>query len=352
MSAVNGHTPAHPKSRGAARRAQRRRPTIDDVAEIAGVSRGTVSRALNGGRYVSPSSLAAVERAVRDIGYTVNVNARSLVTNQSNTVAFVLSEAPEHLFNDPNLGVLLLACTKALADHDFSLILMIAESATARDRTLRYVRGGHVDGVLLISTHGGDPILSALEHSNVPAVACGRPLDVAIPYVAADDREGARQLTRYLRDRGCERIGTIAGPQDTAGGIDRLAGFRDVLGRKAVKRQIAYASDFGHAAGEAAMTELLERTPNLDGVFAASDQLASGALAALRRAGRRVPDDVAVGGFDDTSVAATTDPPLTTVRQPLDQVAKELVEVLLGLVRRQPMSSRVLSTELVVRRSA
>jgi DNA-binding LacI/PurR family transcriptional regulator len=315
------------------------------------VSRGTVSRVLNGGRYVSPSSLAAVERAMRDIGYTVNVNARSLVTNQSNTVAFVLTEAPEHLFDDPNLGVLLLGCTKALAEHDVSLILMIAETPTARDRTLRYVRGGHVDGVLLISAHSGDPILSALEHGNVPAVACGRPLDVAIPYVAADDREGARQLTRHLRDRGCERLGIIAGPQDTAGGVDRLAGFRDVLGRKASKRLVAFAEDFGHSAGEAAMTELLARNPDLDGVFAASDSLASGALAALRRAGRRVPDDVAVGGFDDSSVAATTDPPLTTVRQPLDQVASELVDVLLGLIHRRPMSSRVLPTRLVVRQS-
>jgi DNA-binding LacI/PurR family transcriptional regulator len=330
-----------------------RRPTIEDIARMAGVSRGTVSRALNGGRHVSASSLAAVQQAVRDTGYTVNAAARSLATRRSNTVVFVLSEPGERLFSDPNFSVLLPACTHALAEHDFSLILMISATEAERDRVLRYVRGGHVDGVLLVSTHGGDPILPAIDQTGVPVVSCGRALDesLGIPYVSANDREGARQMVRHLVESGHRTIATIAGPQDTPGGVDRLLGYRDILGRRARKRLIVEAADFGYDAGVAAMAELLNRSSDIDAIFAASDSLAAGALTVLRRAGRAVPHDVAVGGFDDSSVAATADPPLTTVRQPLAQVAREMVEVLLAVIRGETVSSRVLPTRLVVRSS-
>jgi DNA-binding LacI/PurR family transcriptional regulator len=331
----------------------RRGPTIDDVAELAGVSRGTVSRVLNGARYVSPAALKAVERAMRATGYTVNQSARSLVTKQSNAVAFVLSEPQERLFEDPNFSVLLRSCTQALASHDVSLVLMLESSEDERDRVLRYVRGGHVDGVLLISAHSGDPLIADLARGVVPAVACGKPVGIGagIPYVAAEDREGARQMTRYLAQQGRRRIGMIGCPQ-IVGGPERLQGYRDVQGRKALKRLVVDAADYSHAAGVAAMRELLAASPDIDAVFAASDMLAAGALAELRRAGRRVPEDVAVGGFDDSRIARETDPALTTIRQPLERVSRDMVDVLLRLIRREPASSRVLPTELVVRESA
>jgi DNA-binding LacI/PurR family transcriptional regulator len=346
-----GQPSPHPKSRGAARRALRRGPTIDDVAEVAGVSRGTVSRVLNGAHYVSPGALKAVESAMRATGYTVNQSARSLVTKQSNAVAFVLSEPQERLFEDPNFSVLLRCCTQALGENDFSLVLMLESSADERDRVLRYVRGGHVDGVLLISAHAGDPFIDDLARGVLPAVACGRPGGQGIPYVAAEDRQGAQAMTRYLVEQGRRRIGMIACPQ-VVGGPERLQGYREVLGRRALKRLVVDAADYSHAAGVAAMRELLAASPDIDAVFAASDMLAAGALDELRRAGRRVPEDVAVGGFDDSRIARETDPALTTIRQPLEQVAREMVDVLLRLVRREPASSRLLPTELVVRESA
>jgi DNA-binding LacI/PurR family transcriptional regulator len=350
---VDGAAPAaHPKSRGAARRALRRGPTIDDVAELAGVSRGTVSRVLNGARYVSPASLKAVERAMRDTGYTVNQSARSLVTKQSDAIAFVLSEPQERLFEDPNFSVLLRTCTQALAAHDFSLVLMLESSADERDRLLRYVRGGHVDGVLLISAHSGDPFVADLARGVVPAVACGKPGGIAstIPYVAAEDRAGGHQMTRHLVERGRRRIGMIHCPQ-IVGGRERLAGYREVLGRRALKRLVVETPEYSYDAGATAMRELLAANPDLDAVFAASDLLAAGALAELRRTGRRVPQDVAVGGFDDSRIARETDPALTTIRQPLEQVGREMVDVLLRLIRRETVSSRLLPTELVVRDS-
>ncbi len=345
---------AHPKSRGAARRATRRGPTIDDVAAAAGVSRGTVSRVLNGGHYVSAAANVAVERAMRETGYVVNTSARSLVTRRSDAVAFVLSEREDLLFEDPNFHVLLRACTRRLAERDMSLVLMIASTPDQRARLLRYTRGGHVDGVLLVSSHAGDPILADLAASAVPTVACGQPLgyEADIVSVAADDREGARQMTRHLVGLGRRRIATVTGPLDTPGGLHRLEGYADVLGRRASRDLIVSADDYTFGSGEKAMEELLAKGPAPDAVFVASDLLAAGALATLRRHGLSVPDDVAIGGFDDSRLAQTVEPPLTTIRQPFDEIADRLCDLVVRGVQGEPVESVVVPTELVVRDSA
>ena len=331
-----------------------RRPTIDDVARVAGVSRGTVSRVLNGGRYVSPAALRAVELAMTETGYVVNTSARALVTRRSGAIAVVLSEPQERLFEDPNFSTLLRAASQRLAESDLSMVLMIAGNADERDRVARFARAGHVDGALLISTHAGDPIFDELQAAGVPIVACGRPLDRgdAIPFVAADDREGARQMVRYLRESGRARIGTITGPLDTPGGRDRLAGYRDVLGDEAVEARIVPAREYTYKAGEEAMERLLGRAADLDAVFVASDLVAAGALATLRRAGRAVPDDIAVAGFDDSQIAIATTPPLTTIRHPLDQVAHTMVDMVVKHIAGEPVASQLVPTELVRRESA
>ncbi|GAA3469966.1 LacI family DNA-binding transcriptional regulator [Nonomuraea roseola] len=330
-----------------------KRPTIHDVAAAAGVSRGTVSRVLNGDRYVSAAARAATERAIAETGYVVNRAARSLVTQKTGSVVMVLSDPHEKLFEDPNYSVLISTAVRRLAERDVSLVMMMAGDDGDRQRVIRYIRGGHADGVFLVSTHAGDPLADALG-SDVPVVAQGAVIgkENVIPYAAADERLGARQMTSYLVEQGRRRIAMITGPMDTPGGTQRLEGFADVLGRKASKKLIAHG-DWSRASGERAMTELLERSPDLDAVFVASDLMAAGALAALRTAGRRVPDDVAVGGFDDSSVAVSTHPPLTTIRQPLARVAEETVSLLLALIdgaaRVEPV---ILPTELVIRESA
>src|SRR5580693_5758411 len=153
----------------------RRRPTIEDVATEAGVSRGTVSRVLNGGHYVSPGTLDAVNRAIKKTGYVVNHHARSLVTQRSESVAFILSEPAERLFADPNFSVLLRGCTQALAEHDIGLFVCIAASSSDRTRITRFLAAGHVDGALLVSVHAGDPLPDLLGSAGVPYVACGAP---------------------------------------------------------------------------------------------------------------------------------------------------------------------------------
>ena len=266
----------------------RRRPTIEDVAAEAGVSRGTVSRVLNGGHYVSSGTLDAVNRAITKTGYVVNHHARSLVTQRSESVAFILSEPAERLFSDPNFAVLLRVCTQALAEHDIGLFVCIAATPSERNRVTRFLAAGHVDGALLVSTHAGDPLLGLLAKAGVPYVACGAPLghESPIAYVAADERGGARAMVEYLRSAGRTRIATVTGPLDTSGGRGRLEGYRDVVGASFDPSLVA-EGDYSQDSGERAMYALLERHPDLDAVFVASDVMALGALVALRRAGRR-----------------------------------------------------------------
>jgi DNA-binding LacI/PurR family transcriptional regulator len=339
--------------------ARRRRPTIHDVAREAGVSRGTVSRVLNGGRYVSPESAEAVNAAIRRTGYVVNRHARSLITGRSGSVAFLLAEPQERFFEDPNFNVLLHGCTAALAAHDIPLLLMIGGTRAEQRRITRYVTAGHVDGVLLVSSHTGDPVAEHLVRAGIPVVASGKPMGRAggaagLAYVAADDRDGAREMVRHLVASGRRHIGTVTGPLDTPGGVERLAGYREVLAEAGLDADegLVATGDYSRASGAAAAAELLARRPDLDALFVASDLMARGALAALESAGRRVPDDVAVGGFDDSAAAVAARPELTTIRQPWDRVSAEMVRVLLASIEGETTTAVILPTELIRRESA
>lgn len=200
-------------------------PTIHDVAREAGVSRGTVSRVLNGGHYVSPPALEAVNAAIRKTGYVVNRHARSLITGRSDSVGFLLTEPQERFFEDPNFNVLLRGCTQALAAHDIPLLLMLAGTEDERRRIKRFITAGHLDGVLLVTSHSADPVAEELHKAGVPVVQCGKPMRSGskVSYVAADDRDGARDMVRHLLSLGRRRIGIVTGPLDSPGGVDRLA---------------------------------------------------------------------------------------------------------------------------------
>ncbi|MGA5037714.1 LacI family DNA-binding transcriptional regulator [Streptomyces capoamus] len=334
---------------------RRRPPTIHDVAREAGVSRGTVSRVLNGGHYVSPAAQEAVDAAIRKTGYVVNRHARSLITGRSDSVGFLLTEPQERFFEDPNFNVLLRGCTQALAAHDVPLLLMLAGTEDERRRITRYITAGHVDGVLLVSSHSGDPVAEELRAAGVPLVACGKPIGLGskVSYVAADDRDGARDMVRHLVSLGRRRIGVVTGPLDTPGGVERLAGYREVLAEAGIgaDERLVVPGDYSRASGEAGAERLLERAPDVDAVFVASDLMAQGVLTALQRAGKRVPDDIAVGGFDDSPAATAATPALTTIRQPWDRISNEMVRVLLAQIGGEDPAAVILPTELVRRDS-
>src|SRR5690606_22952432 len=189
---------------------------------------------------------------------------------------------------------------------------------------------GHVDGVLLLAAHGQHPLAVSLPAAGMPVTLVGRPLSpTRASYVDADNRGGGRKAVEHLVNGGRRCIATIAGRQDMAAGADRLSGYREALDAAGLAPTVAYG-DFTHASGVHAMWRLLDQRPGLDAVFVASDIMAAGALHALRRAGRKVPDDVAVIGFDDLPLAQHTQPPLTTVRQPLEQVGATAANRLLA----------------------
>ena len=335
---------------------RRPRPTLEEVAAYAQVSRATVSRVINTSPRVSPEARAAVERAVERLGYVANSAARSLVTQRTDSVALVVSEPDVRVFADPFFGGVVWGAGRELTLAGKQLVLIMAQSESDRARVQRYVAGGHVDAVLLLSLHGADPLPASFARAGVPTVIGGRPLnDVSMPYVDMDNRGGARDAVSYLLQRNRTQIATIAGPQDMCPGVDRLAGYRDALGSRRSRRSLIAYGTLSQESGEQAMTELLERDPGLDAVFAASDLMAAGALRALRRAGRRVPEDVAVVGFDDLDLASMTDPALTTVRQPIVEMGRQMASLVLALAER-PHAPRarglILPTELITRQSA
>jgi DNA-binding LacI/PurR family transcriptional regulator len=330
-----------------------RRPTLEAVAARAGVSRATASRVVNGQTTVAPDIRDAVLRAIDELGYLPNPAARSLVTQRTDSIALVVSEPPTRVFSeDPLFATAIRSASVELEAADKQVVLMLASSPKSHARVERYIAGGHVDGVMLISMHGADPLPTALSRLRVPVVSYGRPaVPVNIPYVDNDNVGGAEAAVRHLVEAGRRRIATIAGPQDMIGGQDRLTGYRNIL-RDSDRRSIVAVGDFTRQSGAVAMRQLLGDDPGLDAVFVANDLMAVGALQSLRLAGRRVPDDVAVVGFDDIEAAKYTEPPLTTVRHPVPEQAAAMVRLLLGLFTGGSAEPVILPTELVVRESA
>ncbi|ACY97306.1 MULTISPECIES: LacI family DNA-binding transcriptional regulator [Thermomonospora] len=339
---------------GVRRPSAKGRPTLEEVAALAGVGRGTVSRVINGSPKVSPQARQAVLAAIEQLGYVPNRAARTLVTRRTDTVALVLSEGEQRLFEEPYFADIIRGISSALNETGLQLMFTLAQTPRDHQRLEQYLTGHHVDGVMLISLHGEDPLPGKLERHGVPTVLGGRPVGTGagrISYVDADNEGGARRAVEYLVGRGRRRIATIAGPQDMGVGIDRLNGYRAALGGLP---ELVAVADFSEAAGRTAMRELLERDPQLDAVFVASDNMAIGALRTLREAGRRVPDDVAVIGFEDSVVARRADPPLTSVHQPTERMGREMVRLLVAQIKgeRPEPAAVVVDTHLVVRDSA
>lgn len=329
--------------------------TLEQVAAAARVSRATASRVVNGDQRVGGDARAAVEEAVRLLGYVPNRAARSLVTRRSDSVAVVIPEPTDQLFGDPFFPRLLRGVTDVLEADETQLVLLMPQSAQGENRLSRYLSAGHADGVLLASLHGDDPLPHDLQARGIPVVVGGRPRVPGITYVDVDNRGGAAAAVGHLLEAGRRRVATIAGPQDMPAGADRLGGYRDAIAGSADGEQLIVEADgFSFDAGRTAMEQLLRRAPNLDAVFVASDLMALGAVTALRAAGRRIPDEVAVVGFDDSPLAESVDPPLSSVRQPAEEMGREMTRLLLETIRRPGGAPRrvILDTRLVVRASS
>jgi DNA-binding LacI/PurR family transcriptional regulator len=330
-------------------------PTIRQVAALAGVSRATASRVINGGHLVSEGARLAVEAAIAELNFTPNPAARSLATRRTGSVALILPEPNRRLLSDPFFAGIVDGLSMALEDEDLQMLLLIARNASSARKAAHYVTTGHVDGAVVASHHRDDGLNQALVESGLPTVFIGRPLDVTVAhYVDTDNTGGARLATEYLATRGCRRIGTIAGPGDMTAGLDRLVGWREAMATAGLPDDAVEFGDFTARSGAEAMTRLLDRSPDLDAVFVANDLMASGALLQISARGLSVPGDIAVFGFDDIGVAESTNPPLSTVVQPLTEMAARAGTLLAALLRGETPSEEpvLFPPRLMLRESA
>ena len=303
--------------------------TLGEVAKLAGVSKATASRALNGRSRVSAKAQDAVLSAARDLGYTPNGAARSLVMQRTGSVAVILPESDERVFSDPFFARMLHLVARSLREHDLQLVLLLVQPGD-EERMLLYLRGRYVDGAIVASHHRGDRLAEHLSDLGLPCVFIGAPWigSERVPVVDSDSAGAAAQAVRVLLDAGRRRIATIAGPRDMRAGHERLEGWRRELAAAGLESDLVAHGDFTEDSGAVACAELLDADGDLDGIFAASDLMALGAMRLLDARGIRVPEDVAIVGYDDLGVAERTHPPLTTLRNPIAQMVTEAVRLL------------------------
>ncbi len=330
-------------------------PTLEEVAAAAGVSRSTVSRVVNGSTKVSPGALERVNAAIESLSYVPNRAARSLASRQSMAIALVVPEDTSRFFGDPYFAEVVHGITHAMESSDYVLNLQVASRFVPSSKTTKYLRGGNVDGALVVSHHSGDVYLRGLGDS-LPVVFGGRPINSNQPniyYVDVDNAAAAEMGTKHLIGLGRTTIATIAGPADMPPGIDRTAGWHRALQEAGMRHDLIEHGDFSAAGGARAMRDLLEKAPDIDAVFVASDLMATGAVSVLRQRGKVIPDDVAIVGFDDSSAAVSGDVQLTTLRQPSREMGEKMASMLLARLRGEATERVcIMGTVLVKRASA
>ena len=331
--------------------------TLEQVAKVAGVSRATVSRVVNGSPRVSGDVRRAVEAAVSELGYVPNRAARSLVTRRSDSIGVVIAEPSGLVFTDPFFPRLLRGISASLAARDLQLVLLMPSSASETHRAADYLAAGHVDGAILVSLHDDDPLPGKIAAAGIPMVVSPRPRrPTSVSYVDVDNRGGANSAVAHLVGQGRRVIATVAGPSGhgpwrrPAGRLPRCP----ARCRPAGRPRLEAVADFTQEGGTKAMERLLAARPDIDAVFVASDLMAAGALSVLAAAGRRVPEDVAVVGFDDSPVATSTRPALTSVRQPIEEMGQEMARLLIESIEGADRAPRrvILATELIRRASS
>ncbi|MBW9094820.1 LacI family DNA-binding transcriptional regulator [Microbacterium jejuense] len=330
------------------------RPTVLDVAAAAGVSRATAARVLAGAENVDPAMTAAVRKHAELLGYETNSAARMLRGGRAGAIGLILAFNELGSIGGTFFTSVLKGAAMGLSAGEVQPVLLPADLED-RERIPRFLRSGSVDGAIVILQHEITHLVDQIMDSPVPIAWVGRPADdvgSAPIVVDCDNYDGGVQAGRALIEAGRRRIGIITGPPDMAQASARAQGWTDELARHGISPGPIVHGDFTVDSGAAAMARLLQRDPQLDGVFACSDLMASGALRVLQAAGRAVPTDVSLIGFDDVAIATASNPPLTTVRQPLEEMGRTAAEALLARVRGQDVASEhILPTALIRRES-
>ncbi len=336
---------------------KRKRVTSRDVARLAGVSRTTVSLVLNNvpNARISPETRRRVLEAARQLNYHPHAAARSLVSRRAMTLGLILCQTPEQVFADPFLPQVLLGINSVAQEHGYRILLeTVAHPDDNGYASLALEK--RTDGIILSGPRSDDHALRALHEEGFPIVLLGQLRDTDIPFVDVDNVQAAHMAVEHLIELGHTRIGIITnGPLHYTASADRLEGYRRALAAHGipVDERLITTGAFREESGREAMERLLDLPEPPTAVFAASDAIALGAMVAIRRRGLRIPDDIALVGFDDIPLAAYVNPPLTTVRLPAYELGREAARLLINIVEvRTPESTRILlETTLVVRES-
>ena len=322
--------------------------TIRDVARAAGVSVATVSRALNGADNVLPETRQRIQEAAKALRFTPSGAARSLITRRTDTVGALLPDLFGEYFSELIRGIDQAARARGL--H-----LLVSSSHGDADEAAAAMRAmnGRVDGLIVMSPHADANFLQHNLPGSLPAVLLNTGAELAgHARFVVDNFGGAQAMTRHLAASGRKRIAFIGGPQGNHEAQERLRGYR--AGLKSGMKEAVFEGDFTEEAGWSAGRRIAQTKPRPDAVFAANDMMAVGCLAALREAGLRVPEDVALGGFDDIPIARHITPALSTIRVPIAALGAAALDTLVKAVeapQSQATHTEVMPVELVVRRS-
>lgn len=328
--------------------------TIRQIAKLAAVSRSTVSRVLNDHHNVSPETRERVLQIVAETGFYPDPVARSLSSRRAGIIGLVIPLAVQSLFEDPFFPRLMQGISQGCNIQDYILSLFLLHTPEEEAKLYpRISRRQFLDGVIVTATRNGDPLIPQLLTNRVPFVLHGRHEDPQVSFVDVDNVAGAYTAVTHLVRLGRRRIALITGPSGSLAAEDRKRGYLNALLERwvPVNEGLIVHGDFTATSSYQAMQRLLPYEP--DAVFVASDSMALGAMRALREAGKRVPDEVALVGFDDLPQAATSDPPLTTIRQPIQRTGLLAVEMLIDILENgaDPPRRVILPTELVIRAS-
>ncbi|MBN1486990.1 MAG: LacI family DNA-binding transcriptional regulator [Anaerolineae bacterium] len=329
-------------------------PTLEEIAKLSGVSRSTVSRVINNDPHVSDPTYKKVMAVVREFNYQPNIAARSLASGHTRVLGLVIPTGVSKLFTDPYFQILIQGVSSACNAHDYSVMLWLAEPEYERRMIKKILNNGLVDGVVVSSMVVDDVIVEALVESELPFMLIGRhPTVTDVNYVDVDNVASAKEIVTHLLRLGYTRVATITGPLNAISGVDRYEGYIEALSSRGIKIDtgLIVEGDFSEEGGYYAMRRLLSQSPQA--VFVASDPMAMGAMRALHEAGLSIPEDVALVGFDDIPASARSNPPLTTIRQPVHMLGSVAVKTLIDLIE-HPVADLhhiILPTQLVIRES-
>jgi LacI family transcriptional regulator len=328
--------------------------TLEDIAHLSGVSRSTVSRVINGDPNVNDVTRNKVQEIIQKMNFQPNLAARGLAAGSTKVIGLVIPVGISSIFSDPYFPIVIQGVSSACNHFGYSIMLWLPEPKYERKTMSQILYNGLIDGVIVSSMVMDDPLIDRLCESKHPFITIGRhPTNEKINYVDVDNRSGAYQGVSYAFRTGHKRVALISGPHKTIAGQDRYQGYLDALQERGLPLmpELVVEGEFSDVSGYQAMIRLLPQRP--DAVFVASDAMAFAAMRAIQEAGLRIPEDIAVIGFDDIPPAATSKPPLTTVRQPILRTGRTAAEMLIDMIEHpNPQPRRVvLPTELVIRSS-